>query len=191
MLDLTHIPHLHQTTFKQNDWDTIPKASIDGDVIRYEQSFDPAPLSPLFCHAMGFGEDEHVARTPVGTMPTLAVSFSDWRVTDPEPEPGERAEFLVRGAHIVTPGLRAHTHYWWAAAFDIADVDPDAIETSRRNVTEAFDEDEHMLERMQAQLELGPRGADAPEIGLAADGAGLRVRQVLGRRLEAEGRTLT
>lgn len=31
VLDLTHIPHLHEATFKQNDWDAVPKASIDGD----------------------------------------------------------------------------------------------------------------------------------------------------------------
>jgi vanillate O-demethylase monooxygenase subunit len=190
VLDLTHIPHLHAATFKQNDWETVPKATIEGDVITYRQSFDPAPLSPLFCHAMGFSETKHVARTQVGTMPSLAVSFSDWHVTDPEPEPGERAEFLVRGCHIVTPGLRGRTHYFWAAAFDIADVPAEAVETSRRNVTQAFDEDKHLLERMQAQIEQDPRRADAPEIGLAADGAGLRVRQVLQRRLEAEGRTL-
>lgn len=190
VLDLTHLPHLHATTFKQNDWETIPKSSIDGDVITYQQSFDPAPLSPLFCHAMGFSETKPVARTQVGTMPSLAVSFSDWHVTDPEPEANARADYLMRGCHIVTPGLRGRTHYYWAAAFDIADVDADAIEMSRRNVTEAFDEDKHLLEVMQAQLEQDPRGDSATEVGLAADGAGLRVRQVLHRKLEAEGRSI-
>jgi len=190
VLDLTHIPHLHAKTFRQNDWDTIPKVSIDGDVITYRQSFDPAPLSPLFCHAMGFSDTKPVARTQVGTMPSLAVSFSDWHVSDPEPAPGARSEFLMRGCHIVTPGLRGQTHYYWAAAFDIADVPADAIETSKRNVVEAFDEDKHLLERMQAQLRHDPRGETAVEVGLAADGAGLRVRQVLHRRLEAEGRSI-
>jgi len=181
VLDLTHIPHLHAKTFRQNDWDTIPKVSIDGDVITYQQSFDPAPLSPLFCHAI----------TQVGTMPSLAVSFSDWQITDPDPEPDARSEFLMRGCHIVTPGLRGQTHYYWAAAFDIADVPADAIATSRRNVVEAFDEDKHLLERMQAQLQNDPRGEQAVEVGLVADGAGLRVRQVLNRKLDAEGRSLT
>ncbi len=191
VLDLTHLPFLHATTFKQNDWDSIPKSSIEGDVITYRQSFDPAPLSPLFCHAMGFSEDKPVARTQVGTMASLAVSFSDWHVTDPEPEPGARDQFLMRGCHIVTPGLRGRTHYYWAAAFDIAEVPDHAVELSRKNVVEAFDEDKYLLERMQAQLELDPRREQAVEIGLAADGAGLRVRQVLNRRLEAEGRPLT
>ena len=190
VLDLTHLPHLHATTFRQNDWDTIPKSSIDGDVITYRQSFDPAPLSPLFCHAMGFDETKPVARTQVGSMPSLAVSFSDWHVTDPEPEPGARSEFLMRGCHIVTPGLRGRTHYYWAAAFDIADVPNDAIEMSRRNVIQAFDEDKHLLERLQAQVALDPRADDTTEIGLTADGAGLRVRQVLNRKLTAEGRSL-
>lgn len=96
----------------------------------------------------------------------------------------------MRGCHIVTPGLRGRTHYYWAAAFDIADVPAEAIEMSRRNVIQAFDEDKHLLERLQSQVALDPRRETAVEIGLAADGAGLRVRQVLNRKLEAEGRQL-
>ena len=186
VLDLTHLPFLHATTFKQNDWDTIPKSSLDGDVITYRQSFDPAPLSPLFCHAMGFSETKLVTRVQVGTMASLAVSFSDWNVHDPEPQPGQRADFLMRGCHITTPAERGKTHYFWGAAFDIADVPDDVIAISRQNVIAAFDEDKHLLERMQSQIAKDPRGLDYPEISLAADGAGVRVRRVLQRKLAAE-----
>ncbi len=40
-------------------------------------------------------------------MPTLAISFSDWNVHDPDPEPGRRADFIMRGCHIVTPSITA------------------------------------------------------------------------------------
>ena len=39
---------------------------------------------------------------------------------------------------------------------------------------------------MQAQIGDDPRGLDYTEINLAADGAGVRVRQVLARKLAAE-----
>ena len=61
---------------------------MDGDTVIYQQDFDLAPLSPLFCHAMGFSEVKLVKREQEGRMLSLAVSFSDWSVHDPEPQPG-------------------------------------------------------------------------------------------------------
>ena len=192
VLDLTHIPHLHQSTFQQNDWNTVPEVTQEGDVIRYRQTFGPAPLSPLFCHAMGIGETKPVTREQIGTMASLAASFSDWHVHDPNPAPGARADFLLRGAHITTPARRGQTHYYWAAAFDIPDIPGDLIATTKTNVTAAFDEDKHLLERLQAQAAMDPRGVSYTEINLRADGAGIRVRRVLEKKLAAErGRTDT
>lgn len=186
VLDLTHIAHLHAGTFRQNDWNTVPEVTQDGDVIRYRQAFGPAPLSPLFCHAMGLGETKPVKREQVGTMASLAVSFSDWYVHDPAPAAGARTDFLMRGCHITTPAQRGRTHYYWAAAFDIADLPAALIAQTGASVSAAFDEDKRLLERLQAQTASDPRGVRYPEINLRADGAGLRVRRVLRRKLEAE-----
>ncbi len=54
----------------------------------------------------------------------------------------------------------------------------------------AFDEDKYLLEKMQAQIEADPRGMDYLEVTLGADGAGIKVRQILNQKLEAEGRSL-
>ena len=186
VLDLTHIAHLHTNTFKQNDWNAVPEISMQGDVVMYRQEFGLAPLSPLFCHAMGLSETKPVTRVQKGTMASLAVSFSDWNVHDPEPEPGRRSDFLMRGCHITTPAERGVTHYYWGAAFDIADVPDDIIARSEASVIAAFDEDKRLLERMQSQIGKDPLGLEYPEISLAADGAGVRVRRVLQRRLAAE-----
>ena len=104
----------------------------------------------------------------------------------PEPAPGARTDFLMRGCHITTPAKRGSTHYFWGAAFDIPDVPADIAATTKASVTAAFDEDKHLLERMQAQTTADPRGMDYPEINLRADGAGIRVRRVLRAKLEAE-----
>ena len=190
VLDLTHIAFLHKNTFKQDDWVNPPEAYMDGDMVCYEQAFDLAPLSPLFCAGMGLPEDKPIKRVQKGYMPTLAISFSDWMVHDPAPDPGARSDFLMRGCHIVTPSTRGKTHYFWGAAFDVPNLNEDVTSRTHASVTAAFDEDKHLLELLQANVAADPRAMDFTEVTLGADSAGIRVRQVLNKMLAAEGRTL-
>ena len=191
VLDLTHIAFLHKKTFKQDDWITAPDTYMDGETVCYEQEFDLAPLSPLFCAGMGLPEDKPIKRTQVGRMPTLAISFSDWNVHDPAPEVGRRSDFIMRGCHIVTPAHRGKTHYFWGAAFDVPELSQEVATKTKNNVIKAFDEDKHLLEKMQAQIAADPRGMDFLEVTLGADGAGIKVRQILNNKLAAEGRSIT
>lgn len=190
VLDLTHIAFLHKDTFKQDDWITAPDTYMEGETICYEQEFDLAPLSPLFCAGMGLPEDKPIKRVQKGRMPSLAISFSDWNVHDPAPEEGRRSDFIVRGCHIVTPAQRGKTHYFWMAAFDVPSLTEDVAEKTRKSVTAAFDEDKHLLEKLQASVAADPKGLDFLEVTLGADGAGIKVRQILNKKLKAEGRAL-
>lgn len=190
VLDLTHIAFLHKNTFKQDDWITAPESFLDGETVTYEQEFDLAPLSPLFCAGMGLPEDKPIKRKQVGRMPALSISFSDWMVHDPAPDPGKRSDFIVRGCHIVTPAQRGKTHYFWGAAFDVPLLTDDVADKTKGSITAAFDEDKHLLEIMQKQIEDDPSGMDYLEVTLGADGAGIFVRQILNKKLKAEGRTL-
>ncbi len=191
VLDLTHIAFLHKNTFKQNDWITAPDSFRDGDLVWYEQEFDLAPLSPLFCAGMNLPEDKPIKRKQVGRMPALSISFSDWNVHDPAPEEGARSDFIMRGCHIVTPAQRGRTHYFWGAAFVEPTLSDDVAEKTKKSIIEAFDEDKHLLEIMQRQIEDDPRGMDYLEVTLGADGAGMFVRQILNQKLAAEGRKLS
>jgi len=111
-------------------------------------------------------------------------------VHDPEPEAERRSDFLMRGCHIVTPAQRGRTHYFWGAAFDVPELSEDVIDKTSKSVIAAFNEDKHLLEKMQAQISNDPRGLDYLEVTLGADGAGIKVRQVLNKKLAVEGRTL-
>jgi phenylpropionate dioxygenase-like ring-hydroxylating dioxygenase large terminal subunit len=186
VLDLTHIAFLHANTFKQNDWENVPEVSMEGETIVYRQDFAPSPLSPLFCAGFGFPDGKIVKREQEGRMPSLAISFSDWNVHDIEAGPGARVDYLVRGCHIVTPSQRGKTHYFFAAAFDVPNVAAEVLEKTKTNLLSAFNEDKDLLEKIQFQVSADPRGLNFPEINLAADGAGVRVRQVLKRKLDAE-----
>ncbi|MEO1194034.1 MAG: aromatic ring-hydroxylating dioxygenase subunit alpha [Pseudomonadota bacterium] len=186
VLDLTHIPFLHANTFQQNDWDNVPEVTTEGETIIYRQDFPPSPLTPLFCAGFGFEDGKVVKREQEGRMPSLAVSFSDWKVHDSEAAPGARVDFLMRGSHVVTPSQRGKTHYFWGAAFDVPNIPPAVAEKTKANVVAAFNEDKTLLQKLQAQVEQDPRGLNYPEINLAADAAGVRVRQLLKRKLKAE-----
>ena len=186
VLDLTHIAYLHKSTFRQNDWESVPEVTMEGETVIYRQDFPIGPLSPLFCHAMGFSETKPIKREQEGRMPSLAVSFSDWIVHDPEPEQGARADFLMRGCHILTPATRGRTHYYWGAAFDIPNLPADLCARTEKSVIEAFDEDKALLERMYSQISQDPRGMNFPEISRQGDEAGIRVRMVLDKKLRAE-----
>lgn len=191
VLDLTHIAFLHKNTFKQDDWITAPDTYMEGETICYEQEFDLAPLSPLFCAGMGLPEDKPIKRLQKGRMPSLAISFSDWSVHDPNPDVGKRSDFIVRGCHIVTPAQRGKTHYFWMAAFDVPSLTDEVAEKTRESVTAAFDEDKNLLEKLQASVAADPHGLDFLEVTLGADGAGMKVRQILNKKLKAEGRSLS
>jgi len=186
VLDLTHIAFLHTNTFKQNDWENAPEVTMEGDTIVYRQDFAPSPLSPLFCAGFGFEDGKVVKREQEGRMPSLAVSFSDWNVHDIDAKPGERVDYLVRGCHIVTPSQRGKTHYFWGVAFDVPNITPEVAQKTEHNVVTAFNEDKDLLQKIHAQVSADPRGLDFPEINLGADVAGVRVRQVLKRKLDAE-----
>lgn len=186
VLDLTHIAFLHSNTFQQDDWENPPEVSMQGDTIVYEQDFPPSPLSPLFCAAFGFEDKKIVKREQRGWMPSLAVSFSDWNIHDLDAGPDKRRDFIGRGAHIVTPGERGKTHYFFVASFDSPNAPVEILEKTKAGVISAFNEDKDLLQKIQARIMKDPRGLDFPEINLGADGAGVAVRRVLKRKLDAE-----
>lgn len=186
VLDLTHIAFLHTNTFQQSDWESVPQVTLEGETIVYRQDFAPSPLSPLFCAGFGFEDGHVVKREQEGRMPSLAVSFSDWIVHDIDAVPGKRIDYIVRGCHIVTPSQRGKTHYFWGAAFDVPGISAEVAEKTRANVVAAFNEDKALLQAIQAQVENDPRGLDYPELNLGADAAGVRVRQFLKKKLDAE-----
>ena len=57
-------------------------------------------------------------------------------------------------------------------------------------MTAAFNEDKHLLEIMQNQINDDPIGMNYLEVTLGADGAGILVRKLLNKKLADEGRNL-
>ena len=96
----------------------------------------------------------------------------------------------MRGCHIVTPGKKGETRYFWGAAFDVPHLDKDVINKTKNSVTAAFDEDKHLLEIMQKQIQDDTTGMNYLEVTLGADSAGILVSKLLNKKLFEEGRSL-
>ncbi|MGB5558151.1 MAG: hypothetical protein WBN04_09065 [Paracoccaceae bacterium] len=75
---------------------------------------------------------------------------------------------------------------FWAAAIDVPEISDEVAAKTKASVTAAFDEDKHLLEKLQARVAADPRGLDFLEVTLGADGAGIKVRQILNKKLAAE-----
>ena len=91
----------------------------------------------------------------------------------------------------MTPSNKGQTHYFWGAAFDVPEISPQVAAKTKDSVVAAFNEDKALLQKLQANVSADPRGLDYLEVTLGADGAGVKVRQVLNKQLAQEGRSLT
>jgi vanillate O-demethylase monooxygenase subunit len=65
------------------------------------------------------------------------------------------------------------------------------LDKTKASVVAAFNEDKDLLQKLQKNVDNDPRGLDYLEVTLGADGAGVKVRQLLNSKLAAEGRSLT
>ena len=90
----------------------------------------------------------------------------------------------------MTPSTKGKTHYFWGAAFDVPKISEDVANKTKASVVAAFNEDKDLLQKLQKNVENDPRGLDYLEVTLGADGAGVKVRQLLNNKLAAEGRSL-
>ena len=90
----------------------------------------------------------------------------------------------------MTRSTKGNTHYFWGAAFDVPKISEDVANKTKASVVAAFNEDKDLLQKLQKNIENDPRGLDYLEVTLGADGAGVKVRQLLNNKLAAEGRSL-
>ncbi len=188
VLDLTHFPFLHETSFRQNDWVIVPDVEATEDTVLYRAEFKNSPLTGVFSKAMGIPPGKPCDRTQVGEMLNPGIHYSTWTVHDPAPEKGRRSDFVMRATHITTPISPDQTYYFWSTSFDVPDVDQAIMEETKEAVTGAFSEDIWMLNEIQKHVRNDPRGMDFPEAILGADKAGIHARRILQKYLAAEGR---
>jgi vanillate O-demethylase monooxygenase subunit len=182
VLDLTHFGYVHAKSFKITDWIDPPTFSTDGETTSYRQKFTRSPLPPLFADALGLPPGTPFDRENYGSyvspaLQVAAVDFSD-------PESGTIAGRL-RITHATTPIDGTHMHYFWLLGRDHG-TSPEQLETLETVTKIGFAEDEEMIEAIQATALRDPRGANAPEMSVKMDTAGIQARRITQRWMARE-----
>jgi len=184
VLDLTHFGYVHAASFKITDWTDPPKVAVDGDRVSYSQSFTGSPLPGIFAEPLGLAPGVPYDRENYGSFVSPALQIAAVDLYDPA-QGRDRITGRFRVTHATTPIDGGQMHYFWVLARDYG-VEPEQM-TALADLTRiGFAEDEAVIEAVQALIDRDPRGAQAEEISVRADQAGVQARRALQRWMQRE-----
>ncbi|TFL15372.1 aromatic ring-hydroxylating dioxygenase subunit alpha [Pusillimonas caeni] len=187
VLDLTHFPFVHQTTFGAlDDYEAAATFVQEGSRVAFIKEFNNQPLSPIYNKDLEWG-DRLVNRTDKGMSVSPAEHLFTATIVDPNAEPGERSEYLFRFQHLTTPETNTTHHYWWAASRNYG-VHDNASAWIASIAQTAFAEDKEVLEAIQRRINESPAPLELPEVSAIADQGGLMARRQLQAYMERESR---
>jgi vanillate O-demethylase monooxygenase subunit len=182
VLDLTHFGYVHAKSFGITDWVEPPRLVQDGDRIGYHQSFDRSPLAPIFAGPLGVAPSTPYNRENYGWFVSPALQIAAVDFIEPE---GGTITGRFRITHATTPVGGDAMLYFYVLARDHG-TSPEQMALLLKGSQDGFAEDEAMIEAVQAMMARDPRGADAPEVSVKADGPGVQARRALRRWMERE-----
>lgn len=178
VLDLTHFPFVHQSTFgKLDDYESAARFTQDGSRVVFVKEFKNQPLSPIYDKDLNLG-GKRVDRIDEGMSISPAEHFFTATITLPDPGPGQREKYHFRFQHLTTPETNTTHHYFWAASRDYG-VHEHASAWIASVAKEAFAEDKEVLEAIQERINDSPAPKEMVEVSAVADQGGLLVRKQL------------
>ena len=182
VLDLTHFGFVHASTFKIADWVEAPKLVLDEERCGYHQSFSSSPLPPVFAEPLGLSPGTPYDRENYGWFVNPALQIAAVDLIDPD---SKQLTGRFRVSHATTPIDPTHMHYWWVLGRDYGTTDDEM--RALKEITEiGFDEDERMIEAVQAVQNRDPRPTSELEKSVKADGPGVQARRIVQRWMERE-----
>jgi phenylpropionate dioxygenase-like ring-hydroxylating dioxygenase large terminal subunit len=189
LMDLTHLPALHQTTLADtaipaND---IPvEYKVDADRITVDRWVLNTPVPPYFRLLAKFAKHDRVDRwmNTVFTPPAFVRIDIGAAHAGTRAREGDRSRGVTTwNLNAVTPETARSSHYFWAQAQNFAKDDPSISELDFQLVHSAFQEDLAMIKGQQENIDLAP---EAPRLELAADRAGIQARRMVERMIRDE-----
>jgi phenylpropionate dioxygenase-like ring-hydroxylating dioxygenase large terminal subunit len=185
VLDLTHFGFVHAATFKITDWVEPPQVEVQGDLVTYRQHFEQSPLPPPFAEALSLPVGTPFNRENYGSFISPALQIAAVDFIDPKRTDSEAIAGKFRIAHATTPVDATHMYYFYLLARDHGT----SLEQMSRFAAlskKGFGEDETMIEAVQQILSRDPRPADAWEVSVKSDTAGVQARRALLRWMARE-----
>jgi vanillate O-demethylase monooxygenase subunit len=178
-LDRTHFAYVHPDTSHRGYLEGPPPLEIEVTEmsVSYARTFPPAPLAAWQSAATGLPADVRAVQHESGVFVSPAMHVDRMRI---DAEGVVLRSVFVRTFTPVDPGVtRVH---WWAAR-DYAVGDREADETLRRVHERTMEEDEPLLEAIQATLD---RDGPGRRVNAAADAASVRAEQIVRRLIDEE-----
>jgi vanillate O-demethylase monooxygenase subunit len=178
VLDHTHFPFLHGQEISDVDWAQAPfEVTQEGNSVSITRALKDHPVDPGF--GMVIGNSGHrVTRTSEAWFKTPAFHGALETIEDLEGGAGERTEFHFHILHMFTPETATTTHYFWAAAQDVA-IEDALLEAGRQLAVATFEEDVEALEHIEENWR---REDGIREVSVTSDRVGLVMRQIIARR---------
>ncbi len=189
LMDLTHLPALHQSTLADtavpaND---IPvEYKVDSASIAVDRWVLDTPVPPYFRLLAKFTKEDRVdcwmnmwLRPPAFWRTVFGAAHAGTGARQ-----GDRSRGVTTwNLNAVTPETERSSHYFWAQAQNFGKDDPSISELDFQLVHTAFQEDLAMIKGQQENIDLAP---DALRLDLAADRAGIQARRIVERMIRDE-----
>ena len=188
LLDLSHLGFVHLSTIgnkAQGDKGTLKTEKTERGV-RVTRWVLDAPQPPTTAKTGLFRPDVNIDRSQIieYTAPSYVVIHSGSSETGtgvPEGLNQHKQNFWVLNA--ATPRDDRRCYYFWAGVRDFAIDNEDVSKLIFSQVSEAFEEDKHVLERQQKSI---AKHGDSWEIAFQADAGVVEGRRKLKQLIEAE-----
>lgn len=153
LMDLSHLPFLHRDTFNfPPSYARIPvQVETSGAAMRYHRT-DIADYhrSGFFPKAMADAFDgRDYAPLSGGEFVVPGMMFGRGELVLKDAQPGERAEYLSRIPHFLTPETQTRTHYWYFHSRNFAQDDKTYTARLVERLTAGFAEDKLAIESVQ------------------------------------------
>lgn len=178
-LDRTHFAYVHPDTSHRGYLEGPPPLEIEvtETSVSYARTFPAAPLAAWQSRATGLAPDIRAVQHESGVFVSPAMHVDHMRI---EADGVVLRSVFLRTFTPVDPGVtRVH---WWAAR-DYAPGDREVDETLRRVHLQTMEEDEPLLEAIQATVD---RDGPGRRVNAAADVAAVRAEQIVRRLIEEE-----
>lgn len=179
LCDLSHLPFLHEDTFKfPKEYTSAPiKVEQDGDeVVFYRELGDWNLLKPFFHPGLDFGNKEVLYKSG-GHYMTPATN-KGYGLLYPMDEDGNLEEPTGHYvSHYLTPESENRCHYFWFIARNYALDDQEYSDKQGTMVQSGFDEDRDAIKYLQGIFERDNH--DYKEISIKADKPGIVMRRII------------
>ena len=184
LLDLSHLPFLHAATIGSPE-DTDPKLtwergrdSLKG--VRVARGLSPSARNLQEGLDFRFDRTQIMMFEPPSQV-TIDILSNEYGKEYGDPTGRMNRRIIIYDA--ITPETDTTCLYFWAIARDYAVGDAKMTELALRATSEAFHEDQRMLEKQQRIIDLDP---NTSQIDLVGDSGSLQARRIMGRLLADE-----